>query len=158
MLELDEIIKQWKSMEQREIMLIICNSIIESNDLVAQVIRTHLWAEGFMDMILYQVSKYSEKETFAIKRKHLFELGLIDETRSQELKILNEIRNLIAHNLYPHKQILESVRKFPTYDQDKMLQKLVFGLDVVDMGTFGMISFLLMLHLLKIFWNPKVMK
>jgi uncharacterized protein YutE (UPF0331/DUF86 family) len=96
-------------------MLIICNSIIENNDLVAQVIRIHLWAEGFMDMILHQVSKYSEKETFAIKRKHLFELGLIDETRSQELKILNEIRNLVAHNLYPNKQILESIKNFLSY-------------------------------------------
>jgi len=156
---LDEVIKQWKSLPQREVMLIISNSITENYDMIGQIIRTHLWAEGFMDCILYQISKYSEKENFAVKNRRLFELGLIDETHNQELKILNDIRNLIAHTLYPHEKIVEEVKKFPTYEQFKMPQKLeVFGLDVSDMGTFGRISFMLMHYLMKVFWDPRITK
>lgn|GEM_PF-4387167 len=126
----DENIRQWKSLPQREVMLKICDSITENYDLIGQIIRTHLWAEGFMDGILYQISKYSEKDSFAVKNKHLFELGLIDETHNQELKILNNIRNLIAHNLYPNEKIVEEIKKFPRYEQFKMPQKLeVFGVD-----------------------------
>jgi len=153
----DENIKQWKSLPQREVMLKICNSINESNDLIGQIMRTHLWAQGFMDGILYQISKYSEKDSFAVKNRHLLELGLIDQTHNQELKILNDIRNLIAHNLYPNEKIIEEVKKFPRYDQFKTPQKLeVFGLDVSDMGTFGIISFMLMHYLMKVFWNPEI--
>ena len=153
----DENIKQWKSLPQREVMLKICNSIDESNDLIGQIIRTHLWAQGFMDGILYQISKYSEKDNFATKIRRLFELGLIDETHRQELKILNDIRNLIAHNLYPNEKIIEEVKKFPRYDQFKIPHKVeVFGLDVSDMGTFGIISFMLMFYLMKVFWDPKM--
>ena len=153
----EEVTKQWKSFPQREVMLKICDSITESNDLIGQILRTHLWAQGFMDGILYQISKYSEKDNFATKNTRLFELGLIDETHNQELKILNDIRNLIAHNLYPNEQIVEKVKKFPRYDQFKIPQKLeVFGLDVADMGSFGMISFMLMHYLMKIFWDPKI--
>jgi len=153
----DENIKEWKALPQREVMLKICDSITESQDLIGQIMRTHLWAQGFMDGILYQISKYSEKDNFATKNRRLFELGLIDETHHQEIKILNDIRNLISHNLYPNEKIIEEIKKFPRYDQFKIPQKLeVFGLDVSDMGTFGLISFMLMVYLIGIFWDPKI--
>ena len=52
----DEVIKQWKSLPQREVMLKICDSITENNDLIGQILRTHFWAEGFVNGALYQVS------------------------------------------------------------------------------------------------------
>ena len=153
----DESIKSWKSLPQREAMMKICDSITQTNDLIGQVVRTHLWVEGFINLILYQKSEFCQNKPFASKRKRLFELGLIDETHNQELKIFNQIRNRICHQLYPHKYMVEAVKKFPTYDQFKIPQKLeVFGLDVSDMGTFGLISFMLMHYLMTIFWDPKI--
>ncbi len=38
----DEIIKSWKSMEPKDAMLIVMNSITETSDLIGQIMRTHL--------------------------------------------------------------------------------------------------------------------
>ena len=153
----DEIINSYKSLSKREVMMKLCDSVTETNDLIGQIMRTHLWAEGFMDLILYQISEDYKQKTFAGKRKRLFELGLIDETRNQELKILNEIRNLYAHNLYPHDHALKAIKKFPTYDQVKMPPELEsLGMGVAEMGKFGLISLILLVYLLKVFWDSKV--
>jgi len=154
---MDEVIKQWKSYPQKEVMKMVADSITVLGDISCMVLRTHLWAEGFMDGILYQVSKYSEDDTFAKKRKKLFESGLIGDTCSEELKILNDIRNLVAHNLYPHKEIEDAVKKFPRFEQFHLPEKKDFlGLDLSKMSSFGLISFMLMHELMTIFWDPKV--
>jgi len=153
----DEIIKSWKSMEAKDAMLIVMNSITETNDLIGQIMRTHLWAEGFFNGILHQIAEGYTKGGFAKKQKRLFELGLIDEAHNQELEILNDIRNLYAHNLYPHKQALEAIKKFPTYDKIKIppeLESLGFG--AAEMGKFAWISIILLVYLLNIFWDPKI--
>ncbi|KEQ56854.1 hypothetical protein AAA799E16_01437 [Marine Group I thaumarchaeote SCGC AAA799-E16] len=105
---------------------------------------------------MYQISEDYTKGGFASKQKRLFELGLIDKTHNQELKILNEVRNLIAHNLYPNDQILEAVKKFPTYDQVKMPPELEYlGAGASEMGKFGLISFILLLYLFLFFGIQK---
>lgn len=153
----DEIINEWKSLPKREAMLKLCDSITETYDMVGQIMRTHLWAEGFMNGILNQISEDYQQGSFATKQKRLFELGLIDENHNQELKILNDIRNFIAHNLYPHEKILEAIKKFPTYGQVKMPPELEsYGPAFSEMGKFGLISLFLLKYLMDVFWDPKI--
>ena len=153
----DEIINSWKSMSKRDAMLKVIDSITETNDLIVQIMRTHLWAEGFFNGILHQISEDYAQGSFATKQKRLFELGLIDETHNQELKILNDIRNLFAHNLYPHEPTFEAIKKFPTYEQVKMPPEFESsGKAFLEMGKFGLISFFLLKYLMDIFWNPKI--
>lgn len=153
----DEIIQSWKSMQPKDAFLIIVNSITETQDLAGQILRAHLWAEGLFNGILHQISEDYDKGNFAKKREKLFELGLIDDTHNQELKILNNIRNLYSHNLYPHEQALEEIKKFPTFDQVKMPPELEsFGFGVAEMSKFGLISLLLLFYLFGIFWDPKI--
>jgi len=155
----DEIINSWKSMSKKDAMGKVLDSITETNDLIGQIMRTHLWAEGFLNGILHQISQDYSHGSFATKQKRLFELGLIDETHNQELKILNEIRNLYAHNLYPHESALDAVKKFPTYEKIKMPPELEsLGLGASEMGKFGLISIILLVYLVNVFWNPKIKK
>ncbi len=87
----------------------------------------------------------------------MFELGLIDETYNRDLKILNEIRNLYAHNLYPHEHALEAIRKFSTYDKMKVpLELEALGFGAAEMGKFAWISIILLVYLLNVFLDPKI--
>ena len=157
MSSMDDIIKQWKSYPQKDVMKIIADSITVLGDISCMVLRTHLWAEGFMDGILFQVSKYSDDDNFAKKIEKLYELKLIEETTCNELKILNNIRNLVAHKLYPHKEIEEEVKKFPRFEQFKLPEMIDSpGLDLSKMSSFGLISFMLMNELMTVFWDPRI--
>jgi len=101
--------------------------------LIGQIIRSHLWAEIFMDGIILQElenSRKKPKRKFAEKQELLFELGLIDKIHYKELQILNKIRNLYVHEIYPHQKALEAIKTFPTYNAiKKMLEASKFPYD-----------------------------
>ena len=84
----------------------------------------------------------------------------IDETHNQELKILNDIRNQYAHELYPDEQAFESIKKFPSYQDVEKYPEImqIPDLRVREMGKFGFIMIHLLKYLMDIFWNPKIQK
>ena len=103
-------------MGKKELFELVSNDVTSTYDLIGQIIRAHLWAEIFMDGIMFQElenSKKKSKRKFAEKQELLFESGLIDETHYKELQILNYIRNLYAHEMYPHEKAIEAIKTFP---------------------------------------------
>ena len=129
----EEEIQSLKTMEKKELFELVSNDVTSTNDWIGQIIRTHLWAEIFIDGIIFQDlenSKKKHKRTFAEKQDLLFESGLIDETHYKELQILNHIRNLYVHEIYPHEKALEAIRTFPSYKETKKaLEAMKFPYD-----------------------------
>ncbi|MDH3765395.1 MAG: hypothetical protein OER82_06255 [Nitrosopumilus sp.] len=124
----EEEIKSLKSAEPREVFLMVLNDVGQTYDIIGQITRTRLWVEIFIDGIIFQIDtepKKILKKPFATKQKHLFELGIIDKIHNEDLKILNKIRNLYAHNLNPHEGSIQLIEKFSSYNEIKKLLKIL---------------------------------
>lgn len=156
-------IKSMKSKSKRDLLAQARDEITETFDLRAEVIRTHIWAERFIDGIILQTLENPKnilKNSFASKQKRLFDLGLIGETHNQELKILNDIRNQYAHELYPDEQALESIKKFPSYQDVEKYPEImkISEPKTREMSKLGFIMMNLLKYLMDVFWNPKIQK
>ena len=145
----DEVIKSWKSLPQREAMMKICDSITETNDLIGQVVRTHLWVDGFINLILYQKSEFCQNKKFASKQKRLFELGLIDEIHklnkgwlpdwSDEKQFKYNFRHKggeIDIKVNFHIQNHRNELYFPHYGRGEMIIKEL-GEDLIKLALWG---------------------
>jgi len=120
----EEEIKSLKSEEPKEVFLMVLNDVGQTYDIIGQITRTRLWAEIFIDGVIFQIDKEPKKilkKSFAKKQKHLFELGIIDKTHNEDLRILNKIRNLYAHYLNPHEESIKLIEKFSSYNEIKKI-------------------------------------
>lgn len=114
-----------KDEQPREVLLMIINDVGQSNDIIGQIVRTHVWVEALVDGIFFQTHKNPEKflrnKDFADKPPHLFRLGFIAKNYFEDLKILNKIRNQYVHNIHPHETVLELIAKFSSYNDVKKI-------------------------------------
>jgi len=121
----EEEILSLKSEQPREVLLMIINDVCQSNDIIGQVVRAHVWIEVLIDGIIFQTHKNPKKflrnKDFADKPSHLFKLGFIDKNYFEDLKILNKIRNQYVHNIHPHEAALELIEKFSSYNEGKKI-------------------------------------
>ena len=131
---------------------------ISGKDLRTNILVSHLWAERFMEcMIIQKFKNHNEinRFDFTKKRKILFGLGIINDTRNQDLKILNDIRVEYAHEIHPkHEKSIKLIKKFKSHPDKKTIQEHHL---VDEMTILGWITILLLGYLMDVFWeiHPK---
>lgn len=82
----------------------IINSQTDWVDYRSKVLISNMWIERLMECIIMKKLKNYEDISnwkFYKKQKALFDLGILDEYTNHELKILNRIRNVFAHEINP---------------------------------------------------------
>lgn len=78
------------------------DSIEELDDILAIVLKTHLYTEYWIDQLVKEVSltaNESIKYSFAVKLNLIYNMGCIPEALYLNIKKLNKLRNQFAHNL-----------------------------------------------------------
>ncbi len=127
-------------------------------DYRSKVIVANIYIERLMEYIIIKKSKdYGDltKLDFSKKQKILFGLGILSEDLNHELKIINQIRNMFAHEINPiENKIPNLIKKFKFYDETKVPKTdNPISQAEADGMIAGMITGILMRHLVEILWE-----
>ena len=127
-------------------------------DYRSKVMVANIDIERLMEYIIIKKSKdYGDltKLNFSKKQKILFGLGILSEDLNHELKIINQIRNTFAHEINPiENKISNLIKKFKFYDETKVPKTdNPISQTTADGMITGMITGILMRHLVEILWG-----
>ena len=70
----EEKIKSLKSVEPREVFLMVLNDVGQTYDIIGQITRTRLWVEIFIDGIIFQIDKDPKKfsKNLLLQNKNIY--------------------------------------------------------------------------------------
>ena len=127
-------------------------------DYRSKVIVANIYIERLMEYIIIKKSKdYGDltKLDFSKKQKILFGLEILSEDLNHELKIINQIRNTFAHEINPiENKIPNLIKKFKFYNETKVSKTdNPISQAAADGMIAGMITGILMRHLVEILWE-----
>lgn len=127
-------------------------------DYRSKVIVSHIRIEQLMECLIIKKFKNYEDLVdfdFSKKQKILFGLGIINEDMSHELKILNQIRNVFAHEINPlEDKVTNLIKKFKFYSKNKTDKEDNLLSNVKADGVIaGMITGLVTRYLVEILWK-----
>lgn len=128
----------------------------------SKVLVSHIWIELLMECII--IKKFKNHEDlidfdFSKKQKILFGLGILDEDMNHELKILNQIRNVFAHEIEPISSkvpnLIKKSKFYPTSktNEEGNLLSNTMPDEFVDGFIAGMIIGILTRHLVEVIWK-----
>ena len=93
-------------------------------DYRSKVMVDDIYIERLMEFLIIKKSKdYGDlsRLNFSQKQKILYKLGILSDDLNHELKIINQIRNTLAHEVNPvGDKIPHLIKKFEFYDETKV--------------------------------------
>jgi len=127
-------------------------------DYRSKVLVANIYIERLMEFLIIKKSLDSgdlTKLRFPQKQKILYNSGILTDDLNHELKIVNQIRNIFAHEVNPvEDKIPQLIKKFKFYDEtlipksdSPVLQSAGYGM------IAGMVTGILMRHLVETLWE-----
>jgi len=152
--DVDELLKKYTKKEYSDVLL----SETELLDYRSKVIVSHLRIEQLMDCIIIKKLKNHKDlvdPKFFKKQKILFESEIINKDLNHELKILNKIRNVFAHEIDPIRgKTTNIIKQFKFYPKNKTNKEADLVRNAMtDGGIAGIITGLVIRYLVEILWE-----
>lgn len=127
-------------------------------DYRSKVLVANIYIERLMEFHIIKKSQdFGDltKLSFSQKQKILHKLGILDDSLNHELKIVNQIRNMFAHEVNPvGDKIPQIIKKFKFYDETKVPKTdNPISQAEADGMVIGVITGFLMRYLVETLWE-----